>query len=480
MFELDDDGAAVDTPPFTYADAFAGIGGFAAVFEKLGGQSVYVVEFDKHAAAVYERNWGHRAYGDITLDATDAGFRPLQKLAGQALGEAQPAPHIDVFAGGFPCQPFSKSGAQLGMDETRGTLFWNIEKVLRETRPTLVVLENVRNLVGPRHLHEWNVIIEHLRNLGYQVSSTPAIFSPHQIKPEFGGSPQVRERVYITATLVPDGMVADPLVEPVKLPEHVRMDREWDLRTDLPLQDEHSIPGTEITADEHAWIDHWNVMVTAIRKMYARDGEPARGLPGHPIWANVWTADPRKRSALMAPGGVRVPSWKADFLRKNWSLYDALRERGDAGWLASWLRRTRTFPESRQKLEWQAQDAPGMWDCVISLRPSGIRVKRMTHLPALVAITQTPILGPLGRRLSVREATRLQGLTEDFSFGAQRDALSYKQLGNAVHVGVVRRVLEAHVERDRTLLEKTRIGRDLTRSLRLADEGASVEVCRRR
>ena len=462
MFELTDHRGDDAEPTFTYADTFAGIGGFAAVLEDLGGRSVYVVEFDRHAAAVYERNWGHRAYGDITLDATDDGFRPLEKLDGQRLGAPQPPPHIDVFTGGFPCQPFSKSGAQRGMDETRGTLFWNIEKILRETRPTLVVLENVRNLAGPRHLHEWQVIIDHLRQLGYQVSSTPAVFSPHQIKPEYGGAPQVRERVYITATLVPDGMVADPLVPPVRLPEHVLMDREWDLRADLPLEDRHDIPGTEITPDERLWIDHWDQMVQTIREMFARDadllGEPARGIPGHPIWANVWTADDRRRRDLMAPDGVPVPRWKADFLRKNWSLYDALRGRGDAAWLARWLRTTRTFPESRQKLEWQAQDAPGMWDCVISLRPSGLRVKRMTHLPALVAITQTPILGPLQRRLSVREAARLQGLDDTFTFGDQRDALSYKQLGNGVNTGVVRKVLEAHIERDRQMLEHTPTG----------------------
>jgi DNA (cytosine-5)-methyltransferase 1 len=328
---------------FRYADTFAGIGGFAAVLEDLGGESAYVVEIDKHAAAVYEANWGHRAYGDITRDATDAGFRPLEKLDSQQLGESQAPPQIDVFTGGFPCQPFSKSGAQRGMDETRGTLFWNIETILRETRPTIVVLENVRNLAGPRHIHEWQVIIKHLRDLGYQVSSTPAIFSPHQIAPEFGGAPQVRERVYITATLVPDGMVADPEPAPVRLPDHVLMKREWDLRSDLPLE-EGRVPGTSISADEQRWIDHWDEMVQTLRELAARDadrtGEPARSLPGHPIWASTWVTSQAEKDALMYPGGAKVPSWKADFLQKNWSLYNNLLERGDRGWLNRWLRKT--------------------------------------------------------------------------------------------------------------------------------------------
>jgi DNA (cytosine-5)-methyltransferase 1 len=125
------------------------------------------------------------------------------------------------------------------------------------------------------------------------------------------------------------------------------------------------------------------------------------------------------------------------------------------------LKKTRTFPESRQKLEWQAQDETSLWNCVLSLRPSGIRAKRMTHLPALVAITQTPILGPRERRLSPCEAARLQGLPDEFDFGAQRDALTYKQLGNGVNVGVVWNVLKAHVERDKLLLLATRKGRTI-------------------
>ncbi|NEC92723.1 DNA cytosine methyltransferase, partial [Streptomyces sp. SID12501] len=151
-------------------------------------------------------------------------------------------------------------------------------------------------------------------------------------------------------------------------------------------------------------------------------------------------------------------SWKANFLTKNWDLYDRIR-RVDPRWMRSWLAKTRTFPESRQKLEWQAQDETSLWNCVLSLRPSGIRAKRMTHLPALVAITQTPILGPRDRRLSPREAARLQGLPDEFDFGHQRDALTYKQLGNGVNVGVVWNVLKAHVERDRDLLLATERGR---------------------
>ncbi|MDM8085143.1 DNA (cytosine-5-)-methyltransferase [Cellulomonas cellasea] len=435
------------TAGFRYADLFAGIGGFAAVLEALGGEHVYSVEIDKHASRVYARNWGRDPYGDVTEDASDGVMK---------VGEH------DVLAAGFPCQPFSKSGAQKGMDEIRGTLFFNIMEVVRAHHPALVVLENVRNLAGPRHVHEWEVIIERLRAEGYQVSETSAVFSPHQIDPAFGGSPQVRERVFITATHVPDGHVGDPLVRPLALPAHVRMTREWDLVEDLPLEESHHVPGTDLSADDVAWVDHWDKWVQFMHALRASDadaaGEPARRLPGFPVWSNVWVASKEEREELMHPGGVRVPAWKANFLTKNWELYDRIR-RVDAKWLRSWLNTTRTFPESRQKLEWQAQDETSLWNCVLSLRPSGIRAKRMTHLPALVAITQTPILGPRDRRLSPREAARLQGLPDEFDFGPQRDALTYKQLGNGVNVGVVWNVLKAHVERDKHLLHATDRGR---------------------
>lgn len=107
----------------------------------------------------------------------------------------------------------------------------------------------------------------------------------------------------------------------------------------------------------------------------------------------------------------------------------------------------------------------------MQLRPSGIRAKRMTHLPALVAISQTPILGPQQRRLSVAEAATLQGFPPNFDFGDQPASESYKQLGNGVHVGVVQHVLRKHIERDLTRLRKIAPG-----LATIVDEPASVSA----
>lgn len=90
-----------------------------------------------------------------------------------------------------------------------------------------MILENVRNLAGPRHKHEWDVIIATLRAEGYRISEAPTIFSPHLIPLERGGRPQVRERVFITATFDPDGILADTEPRPVIENLWLRGDEEW-------------------------------------------------------------------------------------------------------------------------------------------------------------------------------------------------------------------------------------------------------------
>lgn len=426
---------------FRFIDLFAGIGGFHAALKAYGGVAEYSVEIDKAAAQVYERNWGGRSpLGNITEDANETTMN---------------VPAHDVLAAGFPCQPFSKSGAQRGMDETRGTLYWNILKIIEERKPTIVLLENVRNLAGPRHIHEWAVIIKTLREQGYRVADVPAIFSPHLLPPERGGRPQVRERVFITATYDPDGITEGLPVDPVALPSD-RVDnwnpQDWHLDTHLPLDDTHNVPGCELSPSERLWIDAWDDFV---QLMWERV-EGGR-LPGFPIWADSW-AD------FDLPIDPSFPDWKRSHLRKNYEFYAAHREVLDA-WAEKWGVFTDAFPPSRRKLEWQAQDTPRLWDTVMHFRPSGIRAKRPTYLPALVAITQTSIVGPRERRLSPREAARLQGLPDWFDFGEQRPGATYKQLGNGVNVGVVWHILREHVKRDEEILKTTATGERIFRAV---------------
>ena len=104
--------------------------------------------------------------------------------------------------------------------------------------------------------------------------------------------------------------------------------------------------------------------------------------------------------------------------------------------------------------EWQAQDESSIWNCAVHLRPSGIRVKQLTYLPALVAMNQTSIIGPDRRRITPTEAARLQGLPDGFDYADQPISQTYKQRGNGVNVGIVWQVLRSHVFRDLDILKK--------------------------
>jgi DNA (cytosine-5)-methyltransferase 1 len=177
-------------------------------------------------------------------------------------------------------------------------------------------------------------------------------------------------------------------------------------------------------------INTWDEFVQLVRPRV-----PHGKLPGFPIWADSFDVTPRITA--------QTPDWKADFLRKNSDFYTRHQSVID-----DWLHRhnhLRDLPASRRKLEWQAQDATSLWDTVMHLRPSGIRAKKATYVPALVAITQTSIIGSLGRRLTPREAARLQGLPDWFDFGDQGDAASYKQMGNGVNVGAAYFILREHI-----------------------------------
>lgn len=401
---------------FTFVDLFAGIGGFHAALSGMGGKCVYAVENDKNAAEIYQKNWGIEAFGDITQDANEKVKVP---------------PH-DVLVAGFPCQPFSKSGDQKGMNETRGTLFWNILKIVEKRKPSLILLENVRNLVGPRHQHEWKIIIKSLREQGYSVSDKPSIFSPHLLPPDLGGRPQVRERVFIAAVKNPKRKTNSDFIKPLLLNKPVLGwdPNNWNLDKHL-LSVVQTKKFNKLTELEIYWINAWNEFVIEITN------SRKQRLPGFPLWGDDWILPKNLNQKELD----KLPEWKSDFLIKNSNFYKENKKFIDQ-WTKKWNFYTDKFPPSRRKLEWQAQDTKDLWSTVMHFRPSGIRAKRATYLPTLVAITQTSIIGKKKRRISIEEAAHLQGLPTWFSFENQKESATFKQLGNGVNVAAVWYVLK--------------------------------------
>ena len=162
---------------FRFIDLFAGIGGIRLAFESVGGRCVFSSEFDEDACKTYEANFGEHPSGDITkIDAKDI-------------------PDFDILLGGFPCQAFSIIGKQEGFEnETCGTLFFDIERILKEKKPPAFMLENVRNLKAHDGGKTFNIIKEHLEALGYHVHAKVLNALDY-------GVPQKRERIIIVGFL---------------------------------------------------------------------------------------------------------------------------------------------------------------------------------------------------------------------------------------------------------------------------------------
>ncbi len=359
-------------------------------------------------------------------------------------------PDHDLLCAGFPCQPFSKSGGQKGFsDRTRGTLFFDILQIVRAKKPRYLFLENVRNLTGPRHADTWATIVSSLREEGYVVSDTPLVLSPHLLPYKMGGTPQVRERVFILGIRADADTLAsaESTIDQVyHIGKQIRNKNLFDpdcWRIADFLDSDASIDSVEryyVSSNEAMYLEAWDYFVRNI---------PVDTLPGFPIWTFAFSDEPELEDGMA--------SWEVGFRTKNSRFYTEHRVFIDEWMDMTWGERqlkVSEFSFSRQKFEWQARKQhPSrtdrtLRDLVIQFRPSGIRVKPPTYVPALVAITQTSVVGPAlrdggerYRKLTPLEASRLQRIPERvYSRGVVDDAAAYKQLGNAVCAGLIEAV----------------------------------------
>lgn len=161
-----------ENPKFTFIDLFAGIGGIRIPFQELGGDCVFSSEWDQFAQKTYRLNFGEMPNGDIT------------KI------ETKDIPEFEILLAGFPCQPFSQAGLKRGFADTRGTLFFEIERIIKDKRPKAFLLENVKQLKGHDRGRTLQVILKHLDDLNYYVK-------PDILRAGDFGVPQNRERIYI-------------------------------------------------------------------------------------------------------------------------------------------------------------------------------------------------------------------------------------------------------------------------------------------
>lgn len=176
-------------------DIFAGIGGIRHAFDALGADCVFSSEWDKHAQMTYKANYGDLPHGDITqIEAADI-------------------PKMELLLAGFPCQPFSQAGHKKGFDDTRGTLFFDLCRIIAHHRPKVLLLENVKGFKGHDKGRTFAVVKQSLQNLGYCVYA-------QVLNAKDFGVPQNRERIYIVAF---EGFVPFDFPHPPKTPTRVGM-----------------------------------------------------------------------------------------------------------------------------------------------------------------------------------------------------------------------------------------------------------------
>jgi len=376
---------------FKFIDLFCGIGGFHQAMLSFGGECVLACDIDKNCREVYEKNYGITPFPDVTQLNTET------------------MPDFDILCGGFPCQAFSHSGKQLGFEDTRGTLFRDVARILKDKQPKYFLLENVKNLKGHGGGKTWSVIYNALTEVGYVTYDRPIVVSPHML-----GIPQHRERVLIL------GIRKD--LAPTELPKVPTLKANKNLTLSSILETSDVGDKYNLTDSDREVVNKWEEVVQHFKSNNVK-------LPTFPLWSNYWDSD--------IPYDDE-PGWKQKFIKQNQEFYTAYKE-----FLEPWLNSARMldgFTGAKRKFEWQRgafQPNDSIFNSLFQFRPSGIRVKKANYSPALVAMAQIVYVGEKKRKLTPREVARLQSFPDTFQIPSSH-SIAYKQFGNAVNVDVIK------------------------------------------
>ena len=401
----------------------------------MGHECVFASELRSDLKKLYAINYpGTRIEGDITK------IKP------------EDIPNHDILCAGFPCQPFSQAGNQMGFeDEGRGNMFYVIRDILREKSPQYLFLENVANLKGHDDGRTWEIIEQELHDVGYDIDEI--ILSPHQF-----GIPQHRKRIYIVGIRQDMGGLNNfHFPVPTNTP--------CDIHDIIDENDNEYIPLKE---DTRHYMEIWSEFVRLAAENHCK-------LPGFPIWAMEFGATydyedvppchqrPKqlkgKRGKLgrlivgkshkqmlaqlpvyaqdIRKEGEKFQDWKIRYIRQNREFYAA-----NKSWIDTWIHNIQNFQNSHMKFEWNCgEDVTDIKDSLIQIRQSGIRAKRPTFYPSLVAMVNTPIIWDSKkqhyRKITPREAANLQSFHARYKFIGS-DKTIYRQLGNSVNVRVLK------------------------------------------
>jgi len=399
---------------FRFIELFSGIGGFHQALSSVGGKVVFASEIDEKCIITYEHQFNFKVSGDIKEFINDI-------------------PQFDVLSAGFPCQPFSKAGKQEGFDdETRGDYFYDIIKIIKlHPECKFIILENVRNLGDNKS--NWKIIQDELLKLNFFITEEPLILSPSDF-----GIPQNRERVYILGIRkdirnqqkLKNGYIH---ISDLGISKYSQIVKHGDafniIDKTLTDYDDYILSPNE----EHV-LSAWQAF---------KDDILLESI-GSPIWIDYFGVNDCDFYTNSEIGFSTMPDWKKSFVRKNREFYVKNKLLID-----KWIKKYDMLNQKKthKKFEWNCGNhCKHMQEGIIQFRQSGIRIKRPTTFPSLVAIVNTPIIWDSNikkyRRITPREAANLQNYDTNYKFSGS-DHEIYKQLGNSVNVRVIEILTES-------------------------------------
>lgn len=415
-----------------FIDLFAGIGGFHKALSELGHECVFASELDPVLRETYKLNWGKdiNIHGDIRKIVKD---------------NIEIIPDHDILCAGFPCQPFSKAGKQLGREDERGTLFDEIVKILEARTPKFFILENVRFIAKHNNEETWNAMKADFQRLGYDVDHRD--YSPHDF-----GIPQHRQRIFIVGAL---GKNALNHFSFDKVDKHKKSIIELENFIELRPVNAKKLPKAN-----QICIKLWQELIDAIPK--------ETKIPGFPIWGMEFGADypyeemyphilstkelseykgnfgislkglTKEQQFANLPSYARVdhkfPDWKQRYIKQNRQFYKDNKKH-----IKAVVNKIAKLPsQSWQKLEWNVGDSKRKINkYILQFRASGVRIKKPDIFPSLVCTnTQIPIIGWENRYITRKEGLKLQSL-QGITL-PENDNAAFKALGNSVNAKIVK------------------------------------------
>ncbi|PKL85431.1 MAG: DNA (cytosine-5-)-methyltransferase [Ignavibacteriae bacterium HGW-Ignavibacteriae-1] len=415
-----------------FIDLFAGLGGFHKALHELGHECVFASELDPVLRETYKQNWGKNIniHGDIRKIVKD---------------NIDLIPDHDILCAGFPCQPFSKAGKQLGRQDYRGTLFDEIVKILEVRKPKFFILENVRFIAKHDNEETWKAMKVEFKRLGYEVEHND--YSPHEF-----GIPQHRQRIFIVGIFGKNSHDNFSFTNVDKYKKSV-----VELGNFI---ESNPLNSKKLPKANQDCIKLWQEFIDALPKDVK--------IPGFPIWGMEFGADypfekqyphllstnelsqykgnfgiplkgmTKEEQLANLPSYARVegefPGWKQRYIRYNRQFY-----KDNKIYIKKVVKQIAKLPsQSWQKFEWNVGDNERIiYNYLLQFRASGIRIKKPDFFPSLVCTnTQIPIIGWESRYITRREGLKLQSLT-----GLklpENDNAAFKALGNAVNAKIVK------------------------------------------